>query len=82
LALRCCLPASDETEVRARLEQEVLPAFAGRILPFDVETSETYANLMAQAQGNGRAIGKADAYIATTAASQGLFCRQPAPPEP
>lgn len=55
-----------------RLEQEVLPAFAGRILSFDLGASHAYAQLMARAKQTGRAIGKADGYIAATAAARGL----------
>jgi toxin FitB len=67
------LPAGRRRDrMRARLEQEVLTAFAGRILPFDMETSATYANLMALARGEGRSIGKADGYIAATAACHGF----------
>jgi len=55
-----------------RLERDVLPLFTGRILPFDLETSQTYADLMAKAKAAGRAIGKADGYIAATAVARGL----------
>ena len=54
-----------------RLEQEVLPLFAGRVLSFDLAASQAYAELMVQARSEGRAIGKADGYIAATAASRG-----------
>lgn len=57
---------------RDRLEREVLPAFSGRILAFDLEASAAYADLMAQAKAAGRAIGTADGYIAATAASRGF----------
>lgn len=56
-----------------RLEREVLPAFAGRVLAFDLDTSKTYAELMARARGEGKAIAKADGYIAATAATHGLI---------
>lgn len=56
-----------------RLEREVLPAFAGRVLPFDLDASQAYANLMARAKAEGRAIGKADGYIAATAAARALM---------
>jgi len=56
-----------------RLEGEVLPAFAGRVLPFDLDTSRAYADLMARARAEGKAIAKADGYIAATAASRGLM---------
>jgi len=50
-----------------RLEREVLPAFMGRVLPFDLNTSQAYATLMACAKAKGKAISKADGYIAATA---------------
>ena len=58
-----------------RLEQDVLPAFAGRVLAFDLDASKTYAALMARAraEGRGEAIAKADGYIAATAAVNGLI---------
>lgn len=55
-----------------RLEREVLPAFSGRVLPFDLEASQAYAELMARAKSEGKAIGKADGYIAATAAARAL----------
>src|SRR5262245_55305 len=56
-----------------RLERDVLPLFAGRVLPFDLAGSQVYADLMAQARAVGEAIGKADGYIAATAAIRGLM---------
>ena len=50
-----------------RLEQKVLPMFVGRILLFDLDSSRAYASLMSRAKMSGRAIGKADGYIAATA---------------
>jgi predicted nucleic acid-binding protein len=50
-----------------------LPNFEGRILAFDLAASKAYADLMAQAKANGRAISKADGYIAATAATHGLM---------
>jgi predicted nucleic acid-binding protein len=55
-----------------RLEGEVLPLFGGRILPFNVGTSRFYAALMAGGQKAGKAIAKADGYIAATAAENHL----------
>jgi len=60
------------TIYQKRLANEVLPAFAGRVLPFDLDISQTYADLMARARAGGKAIGKADGYIAATAAAHGL----------
>ncbi|RDJ04519.1 type II toxin-antitoxin system VapC family toxin [Rhizobium grahamii] len=56
-----------------RLEGEVLPALAGRILPFDLDASRTYADLMAQAKRAGKAISNADGYIAATALARGFM---------
>ncbi|WEX79624.1 type II toxin-antitoxin system VapC family toxin (plasmid) [Sinorhizobium numidicum] len=56
-----------------RLEGEVLPALAGRVLPFDLDASRSYADLMAQAKTSGKAIGKADGYIAATAVAHGFM---------
>lgn len=55
-----------------RLEREVLPAFSGRILSFDLDASQAYAQLMARARDEGKAIGTADGYIAATVAARGL----------
>lgn len=54
-----------------RLEQQVLPLFAGRVLSFDLAASQSYAELMVRARSEGRAVGKADGYIAAIAASRG-----------
>ncbi len=56
-----------------RLDREVLPAFTGRVLPFDLGESQTYATLMARARREGKAISTADGYIAATAASRAMM---------
>lgn len=61
------------TIYQERLEKEVLPTFAGRVLPFDLDASQAYADLMARARVVGAAIGKADGYIAATATARGLM---------
>lgn len=61
------------TIYQERLEKEVLPTLAGRVLPFDMEASQAYADLMARAREAGKAIGKADGYIAATASAYGLM---------
>ncbi|KAB7787067.1 type II toxin-antitoxin system VapC family toxin [Methylorubrum populi] len=57
---------------RDRLENTVLPAFTGRVLPFDLDASRLYADLMARARATGRAIGMADGLIAAAAAVRGF----------
>lgn len=61
-----------QTILHDRLEGEVLPIFDGRILPFKAGTSKFYADLMASGRTSGKAIGKADGYIAATAAENHL----------
>ena len=60
------------TVLHDRLEDEVLPLFSGRILPFDIEASKAYATLMAAARAAGKAFGTADGYIAATALARGF----------
>jgi predicted nucleic acid-binding protein len=50
-----------------QLERQVLPAFAGRILPFDLAATQAYAEAMAKAQAAGLAVGMADGLIAAIA---------------
>lgn len=61
-----------QTILHDRLEGEVLPLFDGRILPFDVGASQFYAELMAGSRTSGKAIAKADGYIAATASKNHL----------
>jgi predicted nucleic acid-binding protein len=61
-----------QTVLRDRLEDEVLPHFAERILPFDLAASQFYSELMARARVTGRAISNADGYIAATAVANGI----------
>lgn len=55
-----------------RLERAVLPAFTGRVLPFDLDASRLYAGFMARARAEGQAIGTADGFIAAAAAVRGF----------
>lgn len=75
--LRFGLAAMPEGKRRAiyqdRLEREVLQAFSGRVLFFDLDASRAYAELMARARMAGKAIGTADGYIAATTAARGLM---------
>ena len=61
------------TVYQKRLEGKVLPAFTGRVLPFDLDASQAYADLMAQAKAAGKTIGRADGYIAATVAVRDLM---------
>lgn len=65
-----CMPAGHKRATLAeRLSQQVLPAFNGRILSFDLSAAKAYGSLMAEARRQGKAIGKADGYIAAIASS-------------
>lgn len=57
----------------SRMEGEVLPAFSGRILSFDLPASQAYADLMRQARAEGKAVGRADGYIAAIAKANALI---------
>jgi hypothetical protein len=54
------------------LESRVLPLFAGRVLPFDLAASGSYATLMARARAAGFAISRPDGWIAATAVANGM----------
>ena len=54
------------------LEKQVLPLFAGRVLPFDVACTRAYAELVAKARAAGLAIATADGFIAAIATANGL----------
>ena len=60
------------TIYQARLEGEVLPAFTARVLPFDLDATQAYADVMARARTEGKAVGKADGYIAAIAKARGF----------
>ncbi|TAN23474.1 MAG: type II toxin-antitoxin system VapC family toxin [Acidobacteria bacterium] len=56
----------------AILENEVLPLFAGRVRPFDMECTVAYAALTAKARTAGVAVATADGYIAAIALTNGF----------
>lgn len=67
------LPAGKRrTGLLESLERRVLPLFTGRVLPFDLPCTQTYAELIAKAQKAGLAIAAADGFIAATAAANGF----------
>jgi predicted nucleic acid-binding protein len=55
-----------------RVEGDLLPVFAGRVLPFDLDASRAYAELMSKAKIAGVAISMDDGYIAAIAAARGF----------
>ena len=62
-----------KAKLQSRLEDKLLPLFVGRILPFDITVTKTYAELMSQARISGQSIGTADGYIAATATANGMI---------
>ena len=67
------LPAGKRrTILLESLERRVLPLFTGRVLPFDLPCTQTYAELIAKAQKAGLAIAAAEGFIAATAVANGL----------
>jgi predicted nucleic acid-binding protein len=69
------------TGLAERFEAELLPLFAGRILPFDEPATLEYAALRGQARAAGLAIGDFDALIASIARAHrfGVATRDVAP---
>ncbi len=65
-------PGKRQAMFRDRLEGQVLLLFGGRILPFDLASSQAYCELMVRARLSGRAIGHSDGYIAAMAAANRL----------
>lgn len=61
-----------QNRLQERLENEVLPLFTERVLPFDTPVTTTYAELMAKVRAIGLTISTADGYIAATAAANGM----------
>lgn len=67
------LPAGRRRDrLGARIEDEVIGAFTGRILAFDEPASVAYATLRTRVRDQGLALGAADAYIAGIVAAHGF----------
>lgn len=65
-------PGRKRDLLHGRLERDVLPLFSNRILAFDLPASERYATVMARARRDGKAIGRADGFIAAIALTHGF----------
>jgi len=61
------------TALHERLEKQILPLFAQRIVPFDASCTPVYAALIAKTRAAGFSISTADACIAATAAANGFM---------
>lgn len=65
-------PGKKRQRLEAWLDEELLPAFAGRILPLGVEEMNSWANLQAETEKAGRRMPVVDSLIAATALCNGL----------
>jgi len=67
------LPAGKRRDaLNAKLEEGLMPLVATRVLPFDIDCAQSYADLMTNARAEGRGIALADGLIAAVAAAKGL----------
>lgn len=67
------LPAGKRKRLLAHsLEQQILPLFTGRVLPFDQACTQAYAELIAKTHAAGLALSTPDSFIAAIAASNGF----------
>ncbi|SAK68474.1 twitching motility protein PilT [Caballeronia pedi] len=67
------LPAGKRRDaLNAKLEEGLLPLVATRVLPFDIDCAQSYADLMTKARAEGRGVALADGLIAAVAAAKGL----------
>jgi predicted nucleic acid-binding protein len=66
------LAGKKRNRLRERIETQVLPRFAGRILAFDLAATQPYADLIAKTRAAGVIIGNYDACIAAIARTHGL----------
>jgi hypothetical protein len=67
------MPAGQRQQaLRAALDNDVLPLFQDRVLPFDTAAARAYAHLWADARARGQAVGFADGAIAAIARVNGF----------
>lgn len=67
------MPAGkNRSRLRDRIETQVLPRFSGRVLSFDMASTQPYADLMARARAAGLVVGNYDGCVAAIALANGL----------
>lgn len=67
------MPAGKRRQnLESSIEHQLLPLFAGRVLPFDMACTRTYAHVLAAARKAGSGIETADALIAAVALDGGF----------
>lgn len=65
-------PGRRKRVLEERIEAEVIPLFAERVLAFDEPASRAYGQLRAATRAAGHPLGDLDALIAAVAASRGF----------
>ena len=63
---------SRRTRLDAWLSEELPLRFEGRLLPVDAAVADSWGRLVARREAAGRPLGAIDAFIAATAAANGL----------
>jgi predicted nucleic acid-binding protein len=66
------LPAGKRRTMLGAALDGVLDLFAGRILPFETQAAQLYADLAVKARAAGRGLPTPDGYIAAIAAAHGF----------
>lgn len=67
------LPIGKRKEMLSQAFQGLLGLFRDRVLPFDIDAAQCYAELAVTAKNSGRGFPTPDGYIAAIAASQGFI---------
>ena len=67
------LPSGKRKDMLARTLDGMMALFKDRVLPFDTDAAERYADLAVTARANGRGFPTPDGYIAAIAASRGFI---------
>ncbi|MES2888180.1 MAG: type II toxin-antitoxin system VapC family toxin [Pseudomonadota bacterium] len=67
------LPASKRKNLLTAAVKGLLALFSDRVLPFDLDAAQHYAQLAILARSNGRGFPTPDGYIAAIAASRGFI---------
>jgi predicted nucleic acid-binding protein len=67
------LPEGKKKRLLSEMLKGVLELFNGRVLPFDIEAANRYAELAVSARVSGKGFPLPDGYIAATAASKGFI---------
>lgn len=67
------LPAGKRQDMLAQALDGLMGLFRDRVLPFDIDAAQRYAELAVMAKNGGRGFPTPDGYIAAIAASRGFI---------